>query len=58
MKTASAKKTTLEHHLKVIKNSSKTKKTSVKLFINTLVPKFEYTNSSGELTSPINKVLF
>lgn len=58
MKSNLAKEPQTSHHFKVIKNNSKKKETSSKIFINTLIPKFEYTNSNGELTSPKNKVFF
>jgi hypothetical protein len=46
-------------HLKVIKNDSNLHKNiEVKrIFINTLTPNFTYTNSHGEIKSPINQVL-
>jgi hypothetical protein len=57
MKSTLVKKTSLEPHLKVVKNSSRSKKASVKLLINTLMPNFKYTNSKGDLISPTNSVL-
>jgi len=58
MKTSPLKRSEQVQHLKVIKNNkSKQKNNSIKSYINTLVPNFKYTNSSGDQSSPTNHVL-
>jgi uncharacterized FlgJ-related protein len=58
MESTRSLKNSREPHLKVIKNSSKKNKTAQqkKVFINTLMPNFSYTNSKGDLVNPLNQV--
>jgi len=58
MKTASLKKQEEKLHLKVVKNKLRNKKSaSNKIFINTMIPNFNYTNDVGEVSFPTNHVL-
>ncbi|MFK5958445.1 MAG: hypothetical protein QM495_06165 [Lutibacter sp.] len=47
MKAISLQNTTQKPHLKVIKRDAKQKKAITRIYINTLIPEFNYTNSLG-----------
>ena len=58
MKTASLKNQEEKLHLKIVKNKLRHKKSiSNKIYINTLIPNFKYTNECGDISSPLNQVL-
>ncbi|WP_457611227.1 hypothetical protein [Lutibacter sp.] len=58
MKSTSLYNNIKEPHLKVIKNTIKRKKRTIsRIYINTLIPDFSYTNNLGENTTPKNYVL-
>jgi hypothetical protein len=58
MKSTSLKKNERTPHLKLIKNSAKKlKRTNSKTHINTLIPGFNYINSSGQVTNPSAHVI-
>jgi len=51
MKAIPLQNSTQKSHLKVIKRTPKQKKTS-RIYINTLIPGFNYTNSLGQTITP------
>jgi len=58
MKSSPLQSTPQKSHLKVIKNSKKNlKKVSKRLYINTLIPGFSFTNNKGETVTPEKCVL-
>jgi len=58
MKSTPLKQIEKTPHLKLIKNSAKKlKRTYPKMYINTLVPGFNYINSNGEATRPSSHVI-
>jgi hypothetical protein len=58
MKSTSLKKKEQSPHLKLIKNSAKKlKRTNPKTHINTLIPGFNYINSTGQVTNPSTHVI-
>jgi len=58
MKSTSLYNNVKEPHLKVIKNTIKRKERILsRIYINTLIPDFSYTNNLGESTIPKNYVL-
>ncbi len=58
MKATSLQNSHKESHLKVIKNSVKINKKAVKrIYINTLIPGFNYINNLGEIITPRKCVL-
>ena len=58
MELQSLQKSTQTSHLKVIKNTRKLEKNTIpKIYINTLIPNFSYTNSSGETITSGKSIL-
>ena len=58
MKSTSLKKIEHSPNLKLIKTSvKKLKRVNPKMYINTLIPGFNYVNSSGEVTIPSTHII-
>jgi len=58
MKSTPLKNSIIQPHLKVIKNGAKRKKPiKSKLYINTLMPDFSFTNHNGEIIHPKKCIL-
>lgn len=52
MKSSSLKQNIIEPFLKVVKNSNNMKSQVNRIYINSIVPNFSYTNHNGEIITP------